>query len=64
MLLYQILASTIYGKIQKMSYKNNKFKISAPKWNEEFEFSDGSYSTSDIQDYFGYIFKEAWRKDC
>ena len=47
-----------------MSYKNNKFKISAPKWNEEFEFSDGSYSTSDIQDYFGYIFKKAWRKDC
>ena len=26
-----------------MSYKNNKFKISAPKWNGEFEFSDGSY---------------------
>ena len=47
-----------------MSYKNNKFKISAPKWNEEFEFSDGSYSTSDIQDYFGYIFKKTWRKDC
>ena len=64
MLLYQILASTIYGKILKMSYKNNKFKISAPKWNEEFEFSDGSYSTSDIQDYFGYIFKKTWRKDC
>ena len=28
----------------KKSYKNNKFKISTPKWNEEFEFSDGSYS--------------------
>ena len=22
-------------------YKNNKFKISAPTWNEEFRFSDG-----------------------
>ena len=26
-----------------MSYKDNKFKISAPTWNEEF---DGSYSVS------------------
>ena len=30
---------------------NNKFKISAPIWNEEFELPDGSYSISDIQDY-------------
>ena len=40
-----------------MSYKNNKFKISAPRWNEEFELSDGSYSISDSQDYFEYILK-------
>ena len=32
----------------KKSYKNNKLKISAPTWNEEFELPDGSYSTSDI----------------
>ena len=25
----------------KKSYKNNNFKISAPTWKEEFEFSDG-----------------------
>ena len=25
-------------------YKNNKLKISAPTWNEEFESPDGSYS--------------------
>ena len=25
----------------KTSYKNNKFKISAPTWNEEYELSDG-----------------------
>ena len=37
------------------SYKNNKFKISAPTWNEEFELPDGSYYVSDIQDYFEYI---------
>ena len=42
----------------KKSYKNNKFKISAPTWNEEFELPDESYSVSDIQDYFKYIFKE------
>ena len=28
----------------KKSYKNKKFKISAPTWNEEFELLDGSYS--------------------
>ena len=27
----------------KNSYKNNKFKISAPTWNEEFELPNGSY---------------------
>ena len=37
------------------SYKNNKFKISAPAWNEEFELPDGSYSISDIQYCFEYI---------
>ena len=39
------------------SCKNNKFKISGPTWNEEFELPDKSYSVSDIQDYFEYIFK-------
>ena len=41
----------------KKSYKNNKFKISAPTWNEEFKLPDGSYSVSNIQDYYQYIFK-------
>ena len=36
----------------KSSYSNNKFKISAATWNDKFEFSDGSYSVSNIQDYF------------
>ena len=36
----------------KSSYNNSKFKISAPIWNEEFTLPDGSYSVSDIQDYF------------
>ena len=39
----------------KKSYKINKFKISAPTWNEGFELPDGSYSVADIQDYFEYL---------
>ena len=42
----------------KSSYNNNKFKISAPTWNDKFELPDGSYSVSDIQDYFKYILKK------
>ena len=42
----------------KSSYNNNKFKISAPTWREEFDLPDGSYSISDIQDYFEYILKK------
>ena len=55
---YQILVFIIRGKT-KSSYNNKKFKISAPTWSEEFElYSDGSYSVSDIQDYFEYILKK------
>ena len=42
----------------KSSYKNNKLKISAPTRSDEFELPDGSYSISDIQDYFEYILKK------
>ena len=42
----------------KSSYNNNKFKISAPTWSEEFKLTDGSYSVSDIQDYFERILKK------
>ena len=35
----------------KSSYNNNKFKISAQTWSEEFELPD-------IQDYFEYILKK------
>ena len=33
----------------KSEYIKNKFKISAPTWNDEFSLPDGSYSVSDIQ---------------
>ena len=42
----------------KSEYKNNKFKISAPTWNDTFDLPDGSYSISDIQDYFEFIIKK------
>ena len=42
----------------KSEYNNDKFKISAPTWNDEFDLPDGSYSVSDIQDYFDYIIKK------
>ena len=42
----------------KSSYNNNKFQISAPTWSEEFKLPDGSYSISDIQEYFEYNLKK------
>ena len=39
----------------KSEYKNNKFKISAPTWNNTFNLLDRSSSISDIQEYFEYI---------
>ena len=35
----------------KSLYNNNKFKISAPTWNDKIELPDGLYSVSDIQYY-------------
>ena len=41
----------------KSAYNSNKFKISASTWNDEFDLTDGSYSISDILDYFEFIIK-------
>ena len=38
--------------------KNNKLKIIAPTWDNEFELPGGSYSVSDIQDYIEHIIKK------
>ena len=46
-----------WNNIRKQ-YKNNKLKIIAPTWNDEFELPDGSYSVSDIQDYIEFIIKK------
>ena len=55
-----LVNSSIYytWKNIKSAYNSNKFNISAPTWNDEFDLPDGSYSESDIQDHFEYIFKK------
>ena len=42
----------------KKSYKNNKFRIATPTWNEELKLPDESYSVSDIQFYLTYILRK------
>ena len=39
----------------KSAYNNNKFKMSVQTWNDEFDLPVGSYSISDIENYFEYI---------
>ena len=42
----------------KSLYKNNKFKISAPTWNDTFDLPDGSYNIPAIQNYIEYVIKK------
>ena len=58
-LLQQFVIISIYytWKKIKSTCNSNKFKISAPTWNDKFELPNGSYFASNIQDYFEYIFK-------
>ena len=42
----------------KSDYNNNKFKISAPTWNDTFDVLDSSYSIVALQNYFEYIIKK------
>ena len=58
MFLYQTLAFTIHGKKLKNHIKVITLKYQLKTWNEEFELLDGSYSVSDIQDYFECILKD------
>ena len=54
-----IILSIYYNwKNIKSAYNNNNFKTSAPTWNDEFDLPDGSYSISDIQDYFEFNIKK------
>ena len=40
--------SIYYTWKKKKTYKNNRFKISAPTWNKEFELPEESYSVSSL----------------
>ena len=51
------LAYYIWKNVKSI-YNNNKFKISAPTWNQTFDLPDGSYNISEIQNYFEYIIKK------
>ena len=57
-MLYQILVYTIQGK---KSYKDDKFNISAPTWNDNLNYllDHVLYQLlSDIQGYFDYFIKK------
>ena len=45
-------------KKTRKQYKNNKVKIIASTWNDEFKLPDGPYSVSDIQDYIEHLIKK------
>ena len=42
----------------KSEYKNYKYKILAPTWNDTFDLLDGSYSINGIQDYCKFIIQK------
>ena len=48
----------IYYTWKNINNNNNKFKISAPTWNDTFDLPDGSHSVEDIQDYFEFIIRK------
>ena len=47
-----------WNNVKSTYNNNNKFKISAPTWNEIFDLPDGSYNIPEIQDYIKYIIKK------
>ena len=55
---YLIISIYCTWKNIKSEYKNSKFKISVPTWNDILDLPDSFYSISDIQDYFEFIIKK------
>ena len=48
----------IWKNVKSAEYSNNKFKISAPTWNDEFNLPDTSYNIEKIQDHFECTIKK------
>lgn len=44
-------------KTKELKAKNSEKELSVPKWHEEFQLIDGSYSLPNIQGYVDYIIK-------
>ena len=67
MLLFQNLSIYYTWKNIRKQYKNNKLKIIALTWKDEFQLPDlhdcqkCSYSVSDIQDHIEYIIKDGYK---
>ena len=57
-LLCHIVAFTTHGKMLKAPNKNYKFRALTKTWNDKFELRDGSFSVTDIQDYFECLIKK------
>ena len=59
-MFFVLIKASIYytWKNIKSEYNSNKFMISAPTWNDTFDLPDGSYSITDIQDYFDFIIRK------
>ena len=57
-LLFKIYLFISRVKNIRKQYTNNKLKMIAPTWKDEYELPNGSYSVSDIQDYIEYIIKK------
>ena len=55
---FQKLSVHYTWKNIRQQYINNKLKIIAPIWNDEFELPDGCNSVSNVQDYLEYIMKK------
>ena len=51
------------SNLSLQSYKNNRVKISAPTWNEEFELPDG-FVLCHIFKIILNIYLKTWRNDC
>ena len=47
-----------WNNIKSVYNNNNKFKFSSPTRNDKFDLPNGSYSISDIEDYFEHIIKK------
>ena len=58
MLLFKNLSIYYTWKNIRNQYWNDKLKIIAPTWNNEFGLQNGTYSVSDIQDYIEFIIKQ------